>query len=148
MNTLTGHSAHPFDAYFEQMEARIVEAVSGAARIVPAPSPALEAMQLQPFYTARELALRWRFGTDERPRAQTVLDIPEWDLPRRKVGPSRGSVIFELLDVLLYEGTITERERDAVQESRKQQLLHPTPIGRIRRLGDPVYPRPITPPRP
>lgn len=100
----------------------------------PVPQAISEALHLKPFYTARELALRWAFGTKEKPRTQSVYEIPEWDLPRRKVGANRGSVIFSLLDVLTYEGTITDEERDAIRANALRLVDQATPPRPIRAL--------------
>ncbi len=56
--------------------------------------------QLQPLYTADDLAKRWRLSRD------AVYRIPEQLLPYLKVGPKRGARRYRLEDIEGYERTI------------------------------------------
>ncbi|MEE8042599.1 MAG: hypothetical protein V3T15_07390 [Pseudomonadales bacterium] len=128
------HTApNQFDAYFDKLRQDIVDDVSarliaqGAAQPQARPAPTLK-----PFYTAKELATRWNFS-----KADTIYEIPEIELPRRRVGASRGKTLFYWLDVLTYEGTLTPKEAHAIQK-RQLAVLEDSPQapGRLRRLGN------------
>ncbi len=115
------------------MEERIVAGVAerliaqGTAQPQAPPAPALK-----PFFTAKELATRWNFS-----KADTIYEIPEIELPRRRVGAGRGKTLFYWLDVLTYEGTLTPKEAHAIQK-RQLAVLEDSPQApaRLRRLGN------------
>ena len=87
---------------------------------------------LKPFYTAKELAARWNFK-----KPDSIYEIPEIELPRRRVGAGRGKTLFYWLDILVYEGTLTTEMAYALQEKRLALLEgSPQVPRRLRRLGD------------
>ena len=55
------------------------------------------------FYTAKDLAARWFGG-----RVQSVHEISPLVLPRAKVGAKRGKSLFYGLDVMRYEGQVSD----------------------------------------
>ena len=65
---------------------------------------------LKPFYTAKELAARWNFK-----KPDTIYEISELELPRRRLGAGRGKTLFYWLDILVYEGTLTTEMAHAFQ---------------------------------
>lgn len=85
-------------------------------------------------YNAKDLASRWFSG-----RVQSVHDISPMELPRKKVGAARGRSLFYGLDILRYEGTITEEQYHAFQEN-KLKVLESTPKApaKLRRLRNVV----------
>ena len=125
----------PIAAYVERVKEEIIAGVVERLRsdaLLMSGAISESATALQVFYTAKELAQRWHFS-----KADTIYDIPEIELPRRRVGVRRGKTLFYWLDVLAYEGTITRDEAYAIQE-RKLAVLEDSPQApaRLRRLGN------------
>lgn len=141
---LADRPVDPFMAYFEAMKADIVEAVlAGLSERLPAMAglaagrgEAEESLQVDRYYTAKDLARRW-YDDDRKSATNRVHGISEHELPRTRVGPGRGRTLFYGLDILRYEGHVTQVEYDAIQK-RKLALLESSPQTprRVRRLGN------------
>lgn len=114
----TDPSAALFEVLSEQIAERVSQHILQAMpKMDIYTSPDIEPATLQPFYKAKDLAERWGlYGAD------AVHAIPEMELPRRRVGPARGSTRFYWLDVLVYEGTLTRDQADALQERQLEVL--------------------------
>ena len=136
----------PFMAYFEAMKADIVEAVlAGLSERLPAMAGlaagrAEESLQVDRYYTAKDLARRW-YHDDRKSATNRVHGISEHELPRTRVGPQRGRTLFYGLNVLVYEGHVTEEQYHAIQKSKLPLLPGaPKEPTRLRRHGHALDP--------
>lgn len=126
-----------FDALAERVAAVVIDRMDGAlqASSEKANLSGIE-LSIHPdrFYSAKELASRWFGG-----RVQSVHEISPMELPRKKVGASRGKSLFYGLDIMRYEGTITEGQYNAFQEAKLKVLESKAKApAQLRRLGHPV----------
>ena len=116
-------SSDPFSAAFaamaDQVAARIEEQLVQILHGVPLSQGIQEhsAIHIKPFYSARELCERWGFK-----KADSIYEIPENQLKRRRLGSGRGKTVFYWLDVLVYEGTLTRAQADAIQQKQVESL--------------------------
>lgn len=131
-------SSDPFSAAFaamaDQVAARIEEQLVQILTGMPVPQGIHEqsASHLKPFYSARELCERWGFK-----KVDSIYEIPENQLERRRLGSGRGKTVFYWLDVLVYEGTLTRTQADAIQQKQVESLgerppRHDTPSAPLK----------------
>ena len=132
--------AHPIAAYFDAMKAEIIAGVVAAITdLIEAPldvvEGAAESVHADVYYDASFLARRY-YGTGDKSATNRIHGIPEAELRRTRVGPGRGRTLFYGLDIMRYEGHVTEKRYHAIQE-RKLTLLEDTPEehARLWRLG-------------
>lgn len=57
------------------------------------------------YYDAKDLAEAWSL------RRPSVYQIPEAELPKRRVGPKRGSIVYLGADIIAYEENQNARMR-------------------------------------
>jgi len=74
-------------------------------------------------YTAEEVAALLGLS-----RKRTVYDIPEHDLPRRWVGPQRGSLRFYGLDILCYIHQLPPVDMGEVIDALRSQISRPAGV--------------------
>lgn len=74
------------------------------------------------FYTAREAATLLRLS-----RVDSIYEIPEAELPRCRVGPSRGSVRFYGADLLAYaKGLVGVDYQDVITRLKDRLINSPS----------------------
>jgi len=81
-------------------------------------------------YTAREAADI--LGLDR----STIYDIPEHDLPRCRVGPSRGSTRFMGADLLAYMKGLEPVDYEQMIRELRKQLRKPSNVRRLDRSAE------------
>ena len=130
----------------EQIAAGVAQHLAAELQVVPARGIVEQASQLEAsfpvvidgYYDAPYLAARWRLS-EGKAGTNAVHAILEAELPRARVGAGRGRTLFYGLDVLRYEGRISEDQYRAISE-RKLAILEGSQKepARIWRLGDSI----------
>ncbi len=127
----------PLDAYFHEMEARIIEGVASHLEQAQPPSIDLSKMGAQlgldPLraYTAKEVAQM--LGTD---RVASVYEIPDDELPRvRRIGASVG---FLGINVLCYMHRLPPVDVARAIDEYRSRLMQDRPTVRPIRAGGPT----------
>lgn len=117
----------------DELRDLIAGAVEQGVRQAGQTSPSSDPLAIHPdrLYTRPEAAALLGFGH----RPNTLTEIPEADLPRCKVGPSRGSVRYLGADLVAYAKGLPMPDTAAMVEGARNRL--------VRSLERPSAVRPI-----
>ena len=138
-------SLGPFAALVEALDAVVHQRLQDAlaerlAEVAPSAYNEDRPSDWDRWFSAEQLAERWQLDK------QRVYEIPDFELPFRNIAGTRRKR-YHGLDVLRYEGVITQDEYDGFQEARRPGkeagvLLRPTsePAG-LRQVRGGLDPR-------